>query len=465
MSGMNGLEMIRKLHEIHPQIKVVILSGHSDFAYAQQAIQYKVVNYLVKPVNEDELIGVFKGVKEQLDFEKQEQDLAEAETRELRQLLGRTFFRDLLLGRITLESELAVYLKLLGYDGVNKECPLYAFEIYAKRREHDEGVGEHNPFTMEEILREPFRCLEQDFRFYMIESRPEHWRVVVMGKFQLSDGDARRSCNGKIRNFVNAVSEHLPREFVFHLTHSVIQISDLLSGANHTADIDGELLSRQMDDSLCESVVSDYKLLIVELDLGSKDTLLHIINGLVRDLRDAPLEDVRFSLKNLYSVIEMNYRKRKINIWDITKGKFDVNHLYGAEDLEDIAECLKEDFCVLCEGLHNRKQENVHSVIGRIVAYLNEHIDEDIGNDVIAAKYRIHPGYLSRLFKREMGETLSEYLLRIKIERAAELLKSGNYKVGEIAVMVGYNASSYFSVIFKKYIGYSPREYSQRISM
>ena len=103
-------------------------------------------------------------------------------------------------------------------------------------------------------------------------------------------------------------------------------------------------------------------------------------------------------------------------------------------------------------------------MIGRIVAYLNEHIDEDIGHDVIAAKYRIHPGYLSRLFKQEMGETLSEYLLRIKIERAAELLKSGNYKVGEIAVMVGYSASSYFSVMFKKHTGYSPREYSQRIS-
>ena len=55
MSRMSGLEMIQKLHEIRPEIKVVILSGHSDFAYAQLAIQYKVVNYLVKPVDEDEL--------------------------------------------------------------------------------------------------------------------------------------------------------------------------------------------------------------------------------------------------------------------------------------------------------------------------------------------------------------------------------------------------------------------------
>jgi len=88
-----------------------------------------------------------------------------------------------------------------------------------------------------------------------------------------------------------------------------------------------------------------------------------------------------------------------------------------------------------------------------------------VGHDVIAARYRMHPGYLSRLFKQEMGETLSEYLLRTKMERAADLLKQGQYKVGEIAAMVGYSAPSYFSIMFKKHTGYSPREYSQRISL
>ena len=97
--------------------------------------------------------------------------------------------------------------------------------------------------------------------------------------------------------------------------------------------------------------------------------------------------------------------------------------------------------------------------------YLDEHLDEDISHEVIAAKYRLHPGYLSRLFKQEMGETLSEYLLRIKIEKAAQLLKEDQYKIGEIAGLVGYSTSSYFSVMFKKYTGCTPREYCQRVSL
>ena len=104
-------------------------------------------------------------------------------------------------------------------------------------------------------------------------------------------------------------------------------------------------------------------------------------------------------------------------------------------------------------------------MIERIVQHLEEHVDEDISHEAIAAKYRLHPGYLSRLFKQEMGETLSEYLLRIKIEKAAQLLKEDQYKIGEIAGLVGYSTSSYFSVMFKKYTGCTPREYCQRVSL
>ena len=174
---------------------------------------------------------------------------------------------------------------------------------------------------------------------------------------------------------------------------------------------------------------------------------------------------MRFVLKNLYSVIELNYKKRKINVWDVTNGKFNFNHLYEANDLKSISACLRDDFGFLCDGLKSRPHKSEHSVVERIVQYLNENLHEDIGHDALAAKYRMHPGYLSRLFKQEMGETISEYLLRIRIEKAAQLMKEGHYKIGEISTMVGYSASSYFSIMFKKYTGYSPREYCQKVSL
>ncbi len=459
MSRMSGLEMIHNLYVLRPQIKVVILSGHSDFAYAQQAIEYHVAHYLVKPVDEDELIAVFKSIRDQLAEQQEEQAAAQSQTRELKQILQKSFFRDLLSGRVASENELNVYLKLLGQESIQSTCPLYAFEIRSAGRlsgEVPEGVA------AEDILREHLAADNDTCRTFLLEGRDSHWRTVFIGLPGFDGTDLRKYCNQKMQQLTEALNGGAAGAYTFHLTHSVSQLTEMLTetAARETADE-----KQQVDGLLCETVISDYKLLIVELDLGSKDTLLHLLSGILYRLKNAPLEDSRFALKNLYSVIELDYRKRKINVWDVTDGKFNYNHLYQAKDHASVAQCLKEDFCALCDGLKGRQPVSEHGVVGRLVQYLNDHLDEDVAHNEMAAKYRIHPGYLSRLFKQEMGETLSEYLLRIRIERAASLIKEGRHKIGDIAGMVGYSASSYFSIMFKKYTGYSPREYSQRVSL
>lgn len=461
MSRMSGLEMIRNLYEIRPQIKVVILSGHSDFAYARQAIEYKVAHYLVKPVDEDELIGVFKELNQQLEQQQEELAAAESETRNLKQMLQKSFLRDLLSGHVTSENELDVYLKLLDQKEL-KGCPLIAYEVRAIYTEAPETEGDTQDTSAEDVLISQLSSPNAQYQSFLLEGKNDQWRVIFVGSAQCQSADLRRHCNKKMQALSETMNAQSSWEFVFHVTHSVSQLTELLAQTKTSADPQPK---KQVDDALCEAVVSDYKLLIVELDLGCKETLLHLLNGMLFKLKNTPVEDVQFILKNLYSVVELDYKKRKINVWDITDGKFNFNHLYRSKNMEEVATCLKEDFCVLCDGLKNRKPSSDHGVVGRLIQYLNEHLDEDIGHNVIAAKYRIHPGYLSRLFKQEMGETLSEYLLRARIERAAKLLKEGDHKIGEIAGMVGYSASSYFSIMFKKYTGYSPREYTQRVSL
>lgn len=459
MRRMSGLEMIQQLYQIHPQIKVVILSGHSEFAYAQQAIQYNVAHYLVKPVDEDELIAVFTGIREQLEEFREEQTEALSENRELKQVLMKSFFRELLAGRVDSEKELAVYLKLLNLESIGTDSQLYAYEVKVRHCESD-ALENGSDFLLEEDTLQSLLAEQQAHcRAFLLEERSDCWRVIFVGPSRREKEGLRKHCNQKVQTMVGELKKASSREVTFSLTHSVAKLGELL--VQTKADIQ----QQQMDGALCESVMSDYKLLIVQLDLGSKDTLLHLLNKMFYALKDAPFEDVQFVMKNLYSVVELNYKKRKINVWDITNGRFNFNHLYHSKNEQELALRVKEDFCMLCNGLKNSRQGSEHSIIGSLLRYLNEHLTEDISHDVLATRYRIHPGYLSRLFKQEMGETLSEYLLRIRIERAAQLLKDGEYKIGEIAAMVGYSASSYFSIMFKKYTGYSPREYSQRISL
>ena len=455
MSRMSGLDMIAELHQLQPQIKVVILSGHSDFAYARQAIEYQVTHYLVKPVDEDELIDVFKSVKEQLDCERTDSD--ESQAQELKLMLQKSFFRDLLSGYVTSEKEFSVYEKLLDLEHLHTDAQLHAYEMKAGDYIREDAVCDN--VSPEDICKKHLLSPIPDAQCFFTEEKADFWRVVF---FSTQSTSLRKSCDGCMQALIGELNREMPCEFTFRLTHSVTHIGDLLGTTTQNTLPAAE---QQADENLCQTVVADYKLLIMELDLGSQETLLHIINQLLYDLRDYAIEDVRFVLKNLYSVIELNYKKRKINVWDVTNGKFNFNHLYEANDLKSISACLREDFSFLCDGLKSRTHKSEHNVVERIVQYLNEHLNEDIGHDALAAKYRMHPGYLSRLFKQEMGETISEYLLRIRIERAAQLMKESHYKIGEISTMVGYSASSYFSIMFKKYTGYSPREYCQKVSL
>lgn len=458
MRRMSGLELIRNLHEISPEIKVVILSGHSDFSYAQQAIQYQVVHYLVKPVDEDELMDVFKGIKEQLDFEREEQSLTESENRDIRLMLQKSFFRELLTGQVASENDLSAYIKLLGMEAVEKTSSLVAFAVEAKAYEQEEPLNETTAVSPEDVLRQ-LELTAAPYQYFVTEDRSDKWRVVFVGAPLEQDG-TDTVCTRAIRDCVATLNEQYPGTFAFRQTHCVAQMRELLGSAQEQTDVQ----EQDTDALLRRIVLPDYRLLMVELDLGSRNTVLYILDRMLLGLRSASLENARFVLKNLYSVVELSYRKRKVSVLELTDGRFDADRLNDLGSLEMLAARLREDFSALCEGLQNRRPENMHSIVEGVIQYIGDHIDENISHDMLAAKYRVHPGYLSRLFKQAMGETLSEYLLRMKIQRTAELLKEGNHKVSEIAVMVGYSASSYFSIMFRKHTGYSPREYCQRIS-
>ena len=437
MSRMSGIEMIQQLHAIHPEIKVVILSGHSDFGYAQQAIRYQVTHYLVKPVDEEELIDVFRNLKEQLDSEAEEAVLTDEEARELKQLLQRNFFRDLLLGNISSQQELCEYLKLLGIGENRKNTGMIAFSLETEAcRKEAPVLTEHLCFTDGEI---------QGFCF---ENRPDHWQAVFLG----ADSEALLKCgNDRIRKTVDALNNLCSA----HLTHNVLRLTDLLITTK------GSMPGTQVD----KKCPFDCKLLILELDQGSEETLLHMLGEKISELESQSPEELVSRIKDMYIAIEEIYKKRKIDVLEITGGRFHSNHLFYTADRGNLIACVTEDFRVLCRVLKGRGHRSEHNIIDRIVQYLDAHLNEEIDHEALAAKYRLHPGYLSRLFKQEMGETLSEYLLRIRIERAAQLLKADRHKIGEIAGLVGYNTASYFSVMFKKYAGCSPREYCQRVSL
>lgn len=104
------------------------------------------------------------------------------------------------------------------------------------------------------------------------------------------------------------------------------------------------------------------------------------------------------------------------------------------------------------------KEEEVHSAIKKLLAYIDENYHRDIGLTELAEMVQMNPAYLSALFKENVGESYIKYLTRIRMDRAKELLTSG-MKVTEVAEKVGYSNYNYFCATFKKHTGMIPSEY------
>ncbi|MDF2884992.1 MAG: hypothetical protein K0R54_5563 [Clostridiaceae bacterium] len=116
----------------------------------------------------------------------------------------------------------------------------------------------------------------------------------------------------------------------------------------------------------------------------------------------------------------------------------------------------------LCEYMQERKKNYTNNTINHVKKFINEHLEEKLSLNEIASIYSISPSYLSALFKKYCNIGFSEYITQMKINRAKELLLKENYKVYEVSDMLGFESAFYFSKVFKKVTGYSPKEYTQK---
>lgn len=141
------------------------------------------------------------------------------------------------------------------------------------------------------------------------------------------------------------------------------------------------------------------------------------------------------------------------------------NYLNGLSEVLNFEEFQKwiDVFCQQLTTYEKNKTNGRNLTIQKVSAYLKENFSEAISLKTMAEKFYLNPTYLSELFKRDMGINFNEYLTQIRIKEAMKLLKSDrNYKIYEIAHLIGYPNERYFTMLFKRKYGMSPAEYKSR---
>jgi two-component system response regulator YesN len=161
---------------------------------------------------------------------------------------------------------------------------------------------------------------------------------------------------------------------------------------------------------------------------------------------------------------DFNYAKTAISLGA-------VDYILKPSDPDEIIEAVlkaksKIDEIIQLRNLGNQcKQRKINNrIVREVLDYIENHYSEDISLFTAAEHVHMNHVYLSRLFKKELGETFLENLTKYRLQKACELLSNSDYKIYEISSMVGIFDPGYFSQVFKKYYGLTPSEYRDKLS-
>jgi len=442
MPGMSGIEMVREAKKTNLSSRFIILSGYSDFSYAQEAMSLGMLFYLLKPIDEDELICMLKQEKIQLDEQKTQHENAKK-------------YED-----YTILSKIKAYI--LNNETSKEINCLTTYNSYQLI-----GCHYNHKKTSQYQLREIIPRTEEFTSFVF-----NHGNCLYILLCQKE--------NKKIDRFQNQLLEQLNQ-----LTSRVyISVSQKSYSVKQLQALYQEIVELEEKRYLFPTLpVLSYE--IIKARLEGKDGIRTTRDELKNKLTDAIKERKRVEIIEILRQYTEFYQYSN---WTVERMKADLANLvlYCIEFLESIMEKpVKEQeknkiiSVILAENSIVKTIEFLNEVfndfgrffyetyekqdiVDEIVRYTKKNYHKDLNLAELAKEFNYSYSYLGKKFRAEKKISYHNYLDKVRIEQAKKLIKSGSYYVYEIAEKVGYSNSDYFHKKFKKIMGVSPKQYQKK---
>ncbi len=464
MPFMDGLQLTAKLRESLPCVMVAILSGHDEFAYAQEALKLGVREYLQKPVPPEELVKAVKRLERQVDAARVRAHQLSRMQKQLDQAmpLMRQKLLNQLLERQMNQDEIEDMLRFVGLplsgesftvclidfeteqgaarDWALTECA--ALDIVKNEAKTDAAVFEwaRGGAALIYCARTVFKEKERAFVAQLIEAI----RAELYEQLDLATTAA-------IGEPVDALSE-LNRSY---LSAKQALKSRVMLGRYNTYDA----YVRLTESSLYPFEESGR--LLMNLRQGTRAELSEGIAAYFETLRQAG----GLSMENLrvLTIDLLNGAFKLLN----EAGKADPTRLdeayrlaFAAQSLSDCQDIARENLLTAHAQIEEARASSGNQLIEGACDYIAAHYaDPDMSLNAAAAHVFVSPTYLSILFKKKLGITFIDYLINLRLEKAKQLLRDTAKRTYEVASETGYGDPQYFSVCFKKFTGLTPTEY------
>ncbi len=458
MPEMDGLEMTKLMLEILPDLKVIVLTGYDDFKYAQKSCSLGVKEFILKPVDEVALINSIKLQVENIKNEIQSSLKCNILNRK-RVLENQRAFEQSLM-QLTEKIADSDDIKI---DGLNLEedCQ-YQVGLISPIIEENSVWEQHKNLLLMSI---------KSFLINIIDSNNSGWTfqnregdIVVIFYVKAGDESAEEQIL-KLQEIINTEYDVNLDMGMGPVVSHISKIKASYGKAKENCRIRKPLISLKASDEKKEGMskrvdnLQFYKERMLE-SIQDTETAKKYLKMYIENVRNSGMKKISAEQKfyDLASAFYWEYLKATGYSADGRLETFITT--LQSNDLENC--CVFTEMFIVKLMYSNKKQ--MHEIVEAAAKFINERLTEDLTVFTLAEQFHVARNYFSRLFKKEMGEGCNEYITRLRIEKAKQLLGASRLKTYEIAEKVGYHDTNYFSLAFKKNTGMSPKEFREKLN-
>ncbi len=447
MPKMNGIEFIEQARKKYPEINIIIISGYDEFEYAKKAIDFQIDGYLLKPVDEDELISVLKRVRR-------------------RYTERRAYINQMLYSLIHSVKGMKDGMPDWSTDPELSQNDGFRYvKIDFSKKDDINSTKERNGDDTQynDILHE---WLGEKYSYLAVSEGNKCIGMVMPESLSQAKGGVKdfaeeivKLYDGiiTVRIFLGEEVNTLPE-----INKSYISIKHLENVAFYNPKKNYFLFDECTEDVFTQSSDDD----------GFTDEFINRINDgqnpdkcvddLIADIKGRNVSPELFvsyinsiAIKLIKNVIDIGGDALAITAkHSVFHHAQNIDIAVSEMFMKDICKCYLQQIFDVC---------NSRGYIGEICEYIKNNYHEDITLSYFAKKFYLNSSYLGSIFKKKMSVSFSEYLRNRRIEEAKKLLRNTDLKVFEIAMKVGFNDAGYFSKRFEDTVGMTPNEYRRKV--
>ncbi len=469
----NGLNLLKWMRSENCQAENIFLTCHENFNYAREALILGSSDYLLKPVEPEELIKAVKNSQNKLNLKKKAEinRLYAEKMKKNEAILDHIWYCNLVKGRLA-DSKPDLIRQCREHNILmNAEDKLMFIYFVIKKVDEPFRLWETEiyDFVFTNVANE---CLdlkpsEKVFSYAGANRHSDTYGAIILEHFH-SLGDITKAC----KRFVKWMKQEYGTSVSCYID-DFTWIDRLNEQSEKLCRIDGKNQWEEAIVLICRDELEpvpyrkhNQKLWEILWKEGKTDVLLDKIHSMLETYLAQGILTPQIMEAGIKDFNSLAFKMMQSN-------RFDTNVLWEQEEFynlfreayKSIENTMKLFRYLVKKEKEVRKtgpEEGNSSIVEQVKKYIAMNINEEITRSMLSEHVHLNRDYLNRLFKKETGKSLSEYIVEEKMNVAKELLVMTDMPVGDIGYWVGYNNFSYFSSYFKKITGYSAAAYRNK---